>query len=195
MYPKHSSHVSYFLVNSDCSVLVLNVLCTSPSQDSVSGWHTSFHPTSQSGVANLEVPCEGLTYSCSQIEELNVKCDSEGELLQCACASNATQCNGAREGPYLLSYVIIPLCINTPLFRPLSWWSFKCTVECSKQYYTEMKELMNSFAINCGTEVCSVEYPMLFRLISDFTWEAVWLTSNWSKGVEHESESSKWPRQ
>ena len=56
---------------------------------------------------------------------------------------------------------------------PLSWWSFMCTVECSKQYYAQMKELMSGLAINCGTEVCSVEYPTLFTLTADFTWEAV----------------------
>ena len=122
-------------VNSDCSVRVLNVLCTSPSQDSVSDWHTSLHHKSQSGVANLDLdfPSKGFAHSCSQMEELRVACNSEGELLQCTCASNATQCNRGREGPYLL---IIPPSINTPLFCPLSWWSFKCTVECSKQYYT-----------------------------------------------------------
>ena len=57
----------------------------------------------------MDVSSEGLAHSCSQMEELNVKCDNEGELLQCACASNATQCNGAREEPCLLSYVIILL--------------------------------------------------------------------------------------
>ena len=83
MYCKHSSHVSYCLVNSDCSVLVLNVRCTSPSQDSVSDWHTSLHPKSQSGVAHLDLdlPSKGLAHSCSQMEELKIVCNNEGELL------------------------------------------------------------------------------------------------------------------
>ena len=83
MYCKHSSHVSYCLVVSDYSVLVLDVLCTSPSQDSVSDWHTSLHPKSQSGVAHLDLdlPSKGLAHSCSQMEELRIVCNSEGELL------------------------------------------------------------------------------------------------------------------
>ena len=113
MYCKHSFHVSWCLVDSDCSVLFPNVLCTSPSQSSVSDWHTSLHAKSQSGVAHLDLdlPSEGLAHSCSQMEELRVVCDSEGELLQCACVFNATQCNGDREDSYLLSYVITLLCI------------------------------------------------------------------------------------
>ena len=101
MYCKHSSHVSWCLVNSDCSVLALHVLCTSPSQGSVSDWHTSLHHKSQSGVAHLDLdfPSKGLAHSCSQMEELRVECDSEGELLQCACVSNNMQCNQGREGP------------------------------------------------------------------------------------------------
>ena len=83
MYCKHSSHVSYCLANSDYSVLVLNVLCTSPSQDSVSDWDTSLHPKSQSGVAHLDLdaPSKGLAHRCSQMEELRVVCNNEGELL------------------------------------------------------------------------------------------------------------------
>ena len=100
------------------AILILTVLCwfwllcTSPSQGSVSDCHTSLRPKSQSGVANLDLdlPSKGLVNCCSQIEELRVKYNSKGELLECTCASNATQCNQVRDRPHLciLSYVIIP---------------------------------------------------------------------------------------
>jgi len=91
MYCAHSSHVSWCLVNFDSSVLALNALCTSPSQGSVSDWHTSLHPKSRSDVASLDLdlPSKDLANCFFQMEELTVVCDNKGELLQCACASNA----------------------------------------------------------------------------------------------------------
>ena len=114
-----------------CPHLVISVtdwdLCAGTSSSS-HGLHCHLHI--------IFIDAKRVTSALSALEELDLECSSKGELLQCACASNVTQCARGREEPYLLSYVIIPLCINTPLLRPLSWWSFKCTVECSKQYYT-----------------------------------------------------------
>ena len=92
-------------------MLVLTGLCASPSQHSFSDCQTSLRPRSVSSVTWLDLtfPAEGsaclgrMMNSCSQIEELTVKCNSKGEQLQCACAPNATGCT---QGPVYCPSVV-----------------------------------------------------------------------------------------